>query len=156
MRLIALLVLLASPAWGQAPHHVYIDSTFVRYLEQISETAHVETARCVLGEFSGDTVRMMAVAEMPWLIVGQTDTSVSWRWWFCPRNTVALWHSHLWRVAQKQDPAGRATCFLSAPDMGLLNRPEAPWFAMVSIKRGWTCLFVRLGGDSIGQVPLTR
>lgn len=154
MKALWLAVFLALPASAQsAPTiaHIRVDSVMLRHLEQIAETAHVETARCIMGRMVADTVLLAAAADTPWLIAKQTDSSVAWRWWNCPGGTLALWHTHLWRRAQHA-PVTSPDCWISRPDLTILSVPGSPPVSIVSIKPGTSCLFVRLPDGSLARV----
>jgi len=134
-----------------------IDSTLLNYLEQVAETSHVETARCMTGYFSNDsTFNINGVFETPWLVTRQDSTGVTFHMDKCPRGAVAWWHVHPWIVIRKwsqdQNVSPWNWCSLSALDRTNQLYP----LAIVSIRKGMTCVFYVAADGTYHQVPLDR
>lgn len=150
---------MASPIAAQERHvTLAIDSSMLVHLERLAEQADAgsgEDARCIMGTVTPDTVSFNVAADTPYLVVDREWNTVTWRWWDCPPGTVALWHSH--PSSRFQEPPARQ-CYLSGPngrrpggDEAILNAEHAPPYAIVSVRRGVTCVFVRRGK---GRAPI--
>ena len=146
-------LLLATPCAAQT--QIVADSLLMRHLERIADTATVETARCLAGDTHGDTLIVAGILETPWLMGPQTDSTVLFAWWNCPHTTVAVWHNHIAAWALRRYPRAPA-CYLGGGDVTILSRAVAPPIAIVSVRTGLSCVFVRLKDGRIGAVRMDR
>ncbi len=143
LKLLALLAatpFVAVPASAQRA--LRIDSSLTVYLQQLADTGHLETARCIVGRYSanGDTLYLSGALDAPWLIQARSPGSVMWYPENCPHSvTVAQWHAHV---------GVGAACALSVADAGILLDETTPPFSIITAagdKR--PCIFYRVGGD---------
>lgn len=145
----------AAPEIGLASKHLMLDSAMMGYLEMLAETAHVEHARCLEGHFVNDsTYKLGAAFDTPWLVSGQDTASLYFRYDLCPQGTYGWWHAHPWRFvgrwAAEQNVSPANWCTLSEPD----RKGERPFFAVVSIRRGLSCVFYRTPDGTYKQAAL--
>ena len=158
--LVAVLLALACcprPARAQAAPQItaiLTDSALMYYLESVAETAHVETARCLMGRIRGDSVWILAAVDAPWLILAQSDSAVDLRPVNCPPGTVAIWHNHV--RAWTQQRYGTMSCYLGRGDAVVLQKRITPPIAIVSVRLGVSCTFVRLPSGDLVAIPTVR
>ena len=148
-----LLLLVAGPLAAQG--QIVADSGLMRHLERIADTATVETARCLAGETQGDTIFVVGALETPWLMGPQTDSTVMFAWWNCPRTTVAVWHNHIASWALKRYPFA-PRCYLGGADVTILQTRQSPPIAIVSVRTGLSCVFIRMASGYVGAVRMNR
>ena len=153
MRALLLACVLAAP--GAAQTQIVADSLLMRYLERIADTATVETARCLAGDTHGDTLLVAGILETPWLLGAQTDSTVMFAWWNCPHTTVAVWHNHLAAWAARRFPWA-PPCYLGGADVEILTAKQSPALAIVSVRTGLSCVFVRMKDGRVGAVRMDR
>jgi hypothetical protein len=106
-------------------------------LSALADSATVETARCLFGRTSPDTLEASSAVEPPvrrraGLIVALQP---------CPFGALALWHVHVLEQTKAQSP--ESACFLSRSDIDAGLRFDAPLVMVVHVRRHVWCWWTR-------------